>query len=419
MGILDAVMDANPFVLIGLALVALAILIATHTHQIAEAFDKVRHAIATAGHDIASTFDTVRHTVASWGHDIATAFDTARHAVATVGHDIAVGAQTIIAGLTLAVNWIASHWKQITAWLVDPVGMAVHEIMTHTHDIAQAFDNLRHDVAAILAGARHDIATTWDNIRHDASAAVAALRHDVATAFDNLRHDIAAIADAIPGDIEHAWDIVRHDAAAMGDDVLHALETAWNNVKTATSTAIKDVLSFFQKLPGQIISFLAGLPGQMLTAGRNIIDGLIHGIESAAADIPGIMKSLASNVASYFTDPLKIFSPSRVFFEHGVNIVQGAIDGVKATAPQLLAAMRGLGTGVATQGIGSSLAAGAIAPAGSSSVHVTVPMTVQGSAGAAYNDPAFRQYLQQQVQEATLRYGQLNPGNGLTPAWGR
>jgi hypothetical protein len=132
------------------------------------------------------------------------------------------------------------------------------------------------------------------------------------------------------------------------------------------------------------------------------------------------MGSLASDVASYFTDPLKLFSPSRLFFEHGFNIVQGAINGVKANAPALLATMRGLGAGVAVAGTGSSLAAGAIAPAGGSTTHnVNVNVNAQGAAMNPYQGPQFEQYMQRTVQEAVLRYAQLNPTNGLTPAWGR
>lgn len=53
------------------------------------------------------------------------------------------------------------------------------------------------------------------------------------------------------------------------------------------------------------------------------------------------------------------------------------------------------------------------------SSHATVNITANFAPGMdAYNDPRFLQYIQRVVQEATLRYGALNPGNGLTPKWG-
>jgi len=386
-GILDAVLTANP---IGLVIAAIALLVVGIV-ELVKHWSTVSAAFATAGHAIASAFDTVRHTVASWGHDVANTFDTVRHTVAGIGDAIAKPFE-------IAFNWLKQNWKLLLSILLDPIGTAVMEIKDHTHQIAQAFDQVRHDVAAIFDGWVHDMEHSWDTIRHD----------------------IAAIADWIPAEISSLWS----KAVALNVKALEILEhdvaTAFDTVRHSVAAGIDDVLAFFQKLPGQVVSFLASLPGQMLSIGENVIKGLINGILNAAAQIPSIMGSLASDVASYFTDPLKLFSPSRLFFDHGFNIVQGAINGVKANAPALLATMRGLGAGVAVAGTGSSLAAGAIAPAGgSTSVHVTVPTTVQGSVSPAYADPRFQQYMQQQVQEAVLRYAQINPNNGLTSAWGR
>jgi phage-related protein len=269
------------------------------------------------------------------------------------------------------------------------------EIKDHTHQISTAFDTMRHEVATILDGARHDISAAWDGIRHD----------------------VAAIVDAIPGDVQKGWDTARHDAATVFDGMRHDAAAAWDALMAGVNSMVSSVLSFFSKLPGQVTSFLASLPGQMLTIGKNVIIGLINGIISAAADIPSLMMRLASEVASYFTDPLKLFSPSRVFFEHGFNIVQGAINGVKANAPQLLSAMRQLGGAVAAGALpGAGVTAGSVS---STSVHVSVPTTVQGATSDAYSSPQFQQYMQSAVQEAVLRYAELNPTNGLTPAWGR
>jgi hypothetical protein len=107
-----------------------------------------------------------------------------------------------------------------------------------------------------------------------------------------------------------------------------------------------------------------------------------------------------------------------VFHQFGVHIVQGLVNGIRATVPQLHAVM-GLVTG-AVSGPGSSLAASAIgAPAAggtSAAPSVTVPITIQGGA-ADTTSPAYLQGLQVTVQEAVLRYNQLNSGNGLTPRW--
>jgi phage-related protein len=434
MAIFDAVADANPFVLIGLALIALAILIATHTHQISEAFDAVRHAVAELGHDVAAWFDRIRH-------DIAAAVDAVINWLKG-NWPLIVGILTGPVGLAVAeivqhwntikkdatqavdnvINFIRNNWKNILGWLVAPMLMAAGEIYQHWHDIANAFDEGRHDVAAILAALRHDIAAAWDDIRHDAAAAVDAVIHDTESNFDAFRHGIAAIVDAIPGDIEKAWDTIRHDAAALGDDVLHQLEAAWNSVYSATSKAVTDVLGFFEKLPGQVISFLAGLPGEMVTMGVNVVEGMIRGVESMAGTLENaILNLIPSPIRSVVSAALGILSPSTVFHGYGVNLVQGLINGVKAMAPALQATMRGLAGGVTATG--SSLAGGAIAPAivGGGGVTHTVNVNVngQGVATSGLMSPQYQQDLQRAVQEVTLQHAQLNPSNGLNPMWGR
>lgn len=357
------------------------------------------HVITGAFHDIAHAFDTARHTVASWGHDVAHTFDTVRHDAAAVGN-------AVVHPIEAAFNWVKGHWKLIVSALVDPVGTAVMEIRSHTHQISQAFDGMRHDTASVLAGARHDIAS----------------------AFDNVRHSIAAAVHAIPGTVKNSFNDAYRIIRTVDSEILRAMRAAWDAAVNAVAAAIRGVLRFFERLPGQIAGALAGLPGRMLGIGRNIITGLIHGIISAASAIPSLMGSLASDVASYFTDPLKLFSPSRLFFEHGFNIVQGAINGVKANVPQLLATMRGLGTDVAGVGltVNSAMAASAVqavpaVPPGSGAATVNANVTVhaQGAVGVDYSNPRYQQALQQAVQEATLRYAQMNPNSGLTPGWGR
>jgi phage-related protein len=211
------------------------------------------------------------------------------------------------------LNWVKQHWKFILAWLVAPIGMAVFEIRSHWKLIVASVKAMVHDVAAGFAGVRH---------------AAASLAHDVVHWFDMMRHDAAAIADAIPHLIAHGFDVLRHAASTTAANTRHMVASTWDRMRHDAAALIDGVVGFFTRLPGRIYGVLRSLPGQMLRIGKNVIDGLINGIKDAARDIPGIMKSLASDVASYFTDPLKIFSPSRLFHQFGVYIVKGLSNGI-------------------------------------------------------------------------------------------
>jgi hypothetical protein len=359
--------------------------LAQNWEEIKGAADATGRAVRQWSHDVSADFDKVRHDVAEFGHDVASEFDKARRAVAQAGHDIAHDFDQ------LRHDIAAINWKAVIAWIVDPVGMAVFEIRQHTHDIAQDFDKMRHDIAAAVDAVPGDVERGFDDARRNAARENAEMRHDVASAFDGMRHDAASAADALARDVESAFDELRGEAAR----------------------GAADVVGFFERLPGEALRELDALPGEMFTVGENVVDGILHGVEAAAGGLLSEAGNLAHDVEKAFTDPLSIFSPSRVMYEHGWNIVQGAIDGVRANAPQLVAEMRRLGGGVASGGLPGAYPA--IGQGGGPSVHVTVPTTISGGVGAAaYQTPQFTQYLQEQVQEAVLRYGISNPGNGLS-----
>ena len=335
-------------------------------HGLRVAFDDVRHAAATFGHDFASAFDSVRHALATFGHDFASAFDSARHAVATAGHDIAHVFDTIRSTISTVVNdigsFIKTHFHEIAAWIMDPIGMTVYTIKTNTHNIAVAFDTMRHDVAAAVGDVRHGVSSAFDDVRHTIASVADWIPHAIATAWDTVRHDTAAVADWIPHAVETAFDNVRHFISSAFDDIRHLVATAWNDVIRAFSSGSSNVESTARSLPSKILGALEGLPGDLYSAGRNIIEGLVHGIESAASAIPGIMKGLAGDVESYFTDPLKIFSPSRVFIQHGQNIVQGLVNGISGSSHLATSAVTRMANQVANAGavgIHASVAGGA------------------------------------------------------------
>lgn len=326
--------------------------------QLTTQFDQARHQLAEAGHDIASSFDTVRHAAATAGHDIAHGFDVARHGVATAGHDIETATDR-------AGSFVRTHWKEIAAWIGDPIGMAVMEIRTHTHQIARDFDGMRHDAATAIDGMRHDIASALAGARHD----VAHWGDDVVTFFEQL-----------PGRTVHAL-------AQWAGDLFHSGDSSMKSMQHGVSQGAGSVWSFFEGLPGKVLGFLEQLPGRMISAGKSAIDGLVHGIEQGAADIPGVMKSLAGEVESYFTNPLKIFSPSRVMYEHGLMIPEGVALGIEAGSPRIRDAAAGMAHAVSAAALGSPAVTGSAASA--AGTHVIIEIR---------GDAALRQWLKKSIR---------------------
>jgi hypothetical protein len=70
------------------------------------------------------------------------------------------------------------------------------------------------------------------------------------------------------------------------------------------------------------------IPKKMLEYGKNIVDGLIKGINQGIETAKKTVGGLAKAILDKFTGDLDIHSPSKVFFDYGSYIVQGLANGI-------------------------------------------------------------------------------------------
>lgn len=378
--------------------------VAADAHEVAHVFDDLRHDIANDAHNIASYFDEARANVHRWADDVQHDFDVVRHDVATAGDDIARPFEK-------AADQIRSNWHNILVWLTDPVAAAVFEIRTHTHQIAQDFDTMRHDAASILDGWRHDAAAAFDGVAADALRFADWLPHAIGDAFTSARHSSDASSDGMRHDISRAFDGIRHDIAAALDEARHVIAQWAGNA-----------LGYFARLPGQVNHALAALPGMLYGAGVQAIRSLISGAGSMIGSAESTLKSWGHDLANAVVNPFGIHfsepSEAAQMIKAGVNAARGLAAGMLSevgSVRQAAAAIQSA-AGLSAGGTyaGAALAGGGYGASGGGppSVHLTMPVTLQGAA-QAYNTPAFYQYLMNVVQEAILRYQLNNPGTGL------
>jgi hypothetical protein len=97
---------------------------------------------------------------------------------------------------------------------------------------------------------------------------------------------------------------------------------------------LASVLAWFDALPGRVASALSGLKARILNwvvetggmlydAGRNLVQGLVNGIQDKLSDAIGAVRRAVSNFAQGARDALGIRSPSTVFAKMGEQSADG------------------------------------------------------------------------------------------------
>lgn len=99
-----------------------------------------------------------------------------------------------------------------------------------------------------------------------------------------------------------------------------------------------------------LVDTVKNIPKKMLEYGKNIVDGLIKGINQGIETAKKTVGGLAKAILDKFTGDLDINSPSKVFFDYGSYIVQGLANGINAALSYVEQAMTNLANVVQQKG---------------------------------------------------------------------
>lgn len=85
----------------------------------------------------------------------------------------------------------------------------------------------------------------------------------------------------------------------------------------------------------QVTTFFQNLPKWFQTIGKQMVDGLLGGIQNAWGSLTGWLGDAVNGVVNGVKDALGIKSPSKVFNEIGHNVGQGMANGIKDEIPHV------------------------------------------------------------------------------------
>ena len=102
----------------------------------------------------------------------------------------------------------------------------------------------------------------------------------------------------------------------------------WSAIYDGAKRIIGDVIGFFISLPGKILGALGDLGTLLLDAGKDLIHGLVKGIEAVAEAPLNAVKNIAKGVLGGIKSFFGIHSPSTVMADIGGNLMQGLANGI-------------------------------------------------------------------------------------------
>lgn len=267
--------------------------------------------------------------------------------------------QFLVDIIVLVVDGIAT----LLGWFFQLIGAS-----TETGDAVQAawapvlefFSGLWENITAAFSGAWELITgivdTAWNVIKTIFETVGAVIQQLVAGAIAFIvaifQGDFAGAADII----RKVWDNIRGLFSAAGDKIRGLVSNLVGRVtsffsdmmgkaRNTVSNGIGNITGFFRDLPGKILGFVRSLPDRFAQIGRDIIQGLINGIQNMAGWLRDAVSNVVGGVVDWAKNMLGISSPSKVFRDLGRFTVQGLEDGL-AGPNRIKGIMGGLAAGM-------------------------------------------------------------------------
>jgi hypothetical protein len=367
-----AALLANPvtWIILGIAALIVAIvLLVTHWRQV---WTWIKEIAADVGHFLSGIWHWVADEAAQiWNQEIVGPIMDAWHAISgffeSAYHDVVdpiIGAWRTVERLTSEVwdrisGFFRKWWPLLLAIFLPPIfllwGMW-HKFHAEIEAIAKAVWDR---ISAFLR-------TAWADIRDAAATAWNLVYKYIVTPVEQTAEFLFRIFMKIESWL-HEWYAAQ----------LRAVEAAWNAIYDAVIKPVMqiytDVARWFAKVGDAIGNelhstwqSLVNIGDQWLSVGKNIVDGIIHGVENAASDLYNTVTSMANNALNSVKSFLGISSPSKKFIEVGQWSGEGAAIGFESKISRVTTSAKNLARAVLT-GFGSPQLAVNAALTGSSS----------------------------------------------------
>lgn len=213
-------------------------------------------------------------------------------AVTPVINNIAALIQTVLPVIQSAFQ----SWGSAIQGVINAVFPFIQTIVTSVMNVVNAI------ITTVLAAINGDWSGAWEGIQNIVSSVWNGIQSIVSGAINAVSGVISSVLSGISGIFSSVWNGIKG-----------AVSSAWSGITSAVSSGVSSMMNFITSIPSRIMGVFSGAGSWLLSAGQNIIQGLINGITNAIGGAISAVKKAVSGIIDGAKSLLGIASPSKVF----------------------------------------------------------------------------------------------------------
>lgn len=241
---------------------------------------------------------------------IMTAIQTIAPVLATVVSNIVQTMSVIATAVTPVINNVAAliqavlpviqsvfqSWGSAIQGVINAVFPFIQTVVTSVMNVVNAI------ISTVLAAINGDWSGVWEGIQSI-----------VSSVWDGIQSIVSGAINAVSGVISSVLSGIRGIFSSVWNGIKGAVSSAWSGITSAVSSGVSSMMNFITSIPSRIMGVFSGAGSWLLSAGRNIIQGLINGITNAIGGAISAVKNAVSGIIDGAKSLLGIASPSKVF----------------------------------------------------------------------------------------------------------
>lgn len=241
---------------------------------------------------------------------IMTAIQTIAPVLTTVVSNIVQTMSVIATAVTPVINNIASLIQAVLPVIqsafqicgtyiqgvINAVFPLIQTVITSVMNVVNAI------ISTVLAAINGDWSGVWEGIQNIVSSVWNGIQSIVSGAINAVSGVISSVLSGISGIFSSVWNGIKG-----------AVSSAWSGISSAVSSGVRSMMNFITSIPSRIMGVFSGAGSWLLSAGRDIIQGLIKGITNAIGGAISAVKKAVGGIIDGAKSLLGIASPSKVF----------------------------------------------------------------------------------------------------------
>lgn len=270
--------------------------IASSIQTVLPALQPLMSALQNLGNAIMPIITAAIQTIAPVLSTIVSNIGQTMSVIATAVTPVINNIASLIQAVLPAIQSAFQIWGTYIQGVINAVFPFIQTIVTSVMNVVNAI------ISTVLAAINGDWSGVWEGIQNIVSSVWNGIQSIVSGAINAVSGVISSVLSGISGIFSSVWNGIKG-----------AVSSAWSGITSAVSNGVSSMMNFITSIPSRIMGVFSGAGSWLLSAGQNIIQGLINGITNAIGGAISAVKNAVSGIIDGAKSLLGIASPSKVF----------------------------------------------------------------------------------------------------------